>query len=57
MEYEIRFCKECGRETTHIEGECIDCSFKKGDQELEEKLEKDEEELERARIESMRKPR
>ena len=56
MKNETSFCSECGQETTHIEGECIDCSFKK-DPDLGGKLEEDAEALERVRLESRRRPK
>jgi len=56
MSYETRFCGECQRETTHIEGECIDCSFRKNTS-LGEKLETDAEAVEKLRLESKRRPK
>jgi len=56
MELETRFCGECLRDTLHIEGECVNCSIRK-DVELHEKLKEDEEEIERMRMESLRRPK
>jgi len=56
MGFETIFCKKCSRDTLHIEGECVDCSIRR-DIELHEKLESDVEALERARIESKRRPK
>ena len=56
MKYETRICNNCRQETIHIEGVCIDCSFK-GDSSLEKKLEEDAENLEKLILESKRRPK